>query len=101
MSDILTVNDAEAFGLVIAGLAFFVSLFTLSNAARLKTGILAISTFAFGAGMMALAAGFFLLTLPAWISPENAKIAYKVFFVIGFIFLGLGSYKVYRMSKIK
>lgn len=101
MSDIFATNSEEAFGLVIAGLAFFVSLLTLSNAARLRTGVLAMSTFAFGTGMLALSAGFFLLTLPNWIAPENTKLAYQVFFVLGFILLGFGSYQIYRMSKIK
>lgn len=77
-----------------------VSLLTLYNAARLRTGILAMSTYAFGGGMLFLAAGFFLLNFPLGVGLESLVTMYRVFFLTGFILLGWGSYQIYRMSRV-
>lgn len=82
-------------------IAPLVSLLTLYNAARLRTGVLAMSTYAFGGGMLFLAAGFFLLNFPLGVSLSNLVTMYQVFFLIGFILLGWGSYQIYKMSRIK
>ncbi len=82
-------------------LAAVVSLLTLYNAARLKTGIIAMSTYAFGGGMLFLSAGFFLLNFPVGVPLDTLVTMYRAFFLIGFILLGLGSYQIYKMSRIK
>lgn len=82
-------------------IAALVSLLTLYNAARLKTGVLAMSTYAFGGGMLFLSAGFFLLNFPLGVGLESLVTMYRTFFLIGFILLGWGSYQIYQMSQIK
>ncbi len=82
-------------------IASLVSLLTLYNAARLKTGVLAMSTYAFGGGMLFLAAGFFLLNFPLGVDLSILVTMYRTFFLIGFILLGWGSWQIYQMSRIK
>lgn len=82
-------------------LAFLVSLLTLYNAARLRQGVLAVSTMSFGLGMLSLAMGLLLTTSPAWAEPEIISKVYYGLFILGFFLLGFGSLKVYSMSKIK
>lgn len=82
-------------------LAFLVSLLTLYNAARLKSGILAISTYAFGAGMLSLSLGFMFLVFPGWAGEQITITAYHLLFILGFALLGWGSFQIYRMSNIK
>lgn len=84
-------------GLTVASL---VSLLTLYNAARLRTGVLAMSTYAFGGGMLFLAAGFFLLNFPLGVDLSSLVNMYRAFFLIGFILLGWGSYQIYKMSRV-
>ena len=85
-------------GITVAAL---VSLLTLYNAARLRTGVLAVSTYAFGGGMLFLAAGFFLLNFPLGVDLSSLVTMYRTFFLIGFILLGWGSYQIYQMSRIR
>lgn len=82
-------------------LALIVSLLTLFNAAKLKTGVLAMSTYAFGGGMLLLSAAFLLIFLPLTVNPETAGFVSSTFFTIGFLLLGFGSFKIYQMSQIK
>lgn len=98
MDQFFTVSAYEASGLIIALIAFLVSILTMYNAAKLKTGIIAASTVSFGIGMLCLSAGFFLLALPPWIGSD--PILYRVLFAVGFIFLGWGSYKIFKMAQI-
>lgn len=81
--------------------AALVSLLTMYNAARLQSGVLAMSTYAFGGGMLFLTAAFFLLTVPFGVSWESVNAAYKILGLVGFILLGWGSYQIYKMSGIK
>jgi len=90
----------EMLNCLITFLAFIVSLLTLYNAYKLRSGILAVSTFAFGAGMLCLAAAFFIIILPVWIFSSVAEIVRNVLFFAGFILLGFGSFKIYKMSQI-
>ncbi|MFH0937308.1 MAG: hypothetical protein V1808_03360 [Candidatus Daviesbacteria bacterium] len=83
----------------IAGLAAIVALLTLYNAAKIGSGILAVSTYAFGAGMLCLSTAFLILALPDGGTTELGQIVYHLLFVVGFILLGFGSYKIYKMSK--
>lgn len=82
-------------------LALVVSLLTLFNAAKLKTGVLAMSTYAFGGGMLFLSASYLLVSLPIGAQPETADFVSKILFLVGFILLGFGSWKIYQMSQIK
>lgn len=91
-------NIAEVVALM---LAFLVSLLTLYNAAKLKTGVLAVSTYSFGAGMLALSLGFLTLAAPAWADKEVMSLVYYLLFTLGFALLGFGSYKIYQMSQVK
>lgn len=84
-----------------ASLAFVVSLLTLSNAARLRSGVLAVSTYLFGGGMLSLSAAFFLMVIPEIITNEGVWLMHIIFFTVGFLLLGLGSFKIYQMSRIK
>lgn len=90
----------EIFVYITVTIAFIASLLTLYNAAKLRTGILAISTYAFGAGMLCLSTGFALTTLPITSDPVTLLTVSRVLFFAGFVLLGLGSYKIYQMSKI-
>lgn len=81
-------------------IAALVSLLTLYNAARLRTGVLAMSTYAFGGGMLFLAAGFFLLNFPLGVDLGSLVAMYRIFFLIGFILLGWGSYQIYKISRV-
>lgn len=85
---------------VVAALAFLVSLLTLTNAFRLRSGVLAVSTYSAGAGMLFIAAGLFLLNVPVWASLEVMTLTNYVLFFLGFILLGVGSFKIYRMSQV-
>lgn len=91
----------EVTELVALLLSFLVSLLTLYNAARLKTGVLAVSTYAFGAGMLALSLGFLTLAAPAWADKEVMSLGFYFLFTLGFALLGFGSFKIYQMSQIK
>lgn len=94
-------STVEIFVWLSVTLAAVVSLLTLYNAAKLKTGVLAISTYAFGGGMLFLSAAFLLLTLPIGADPEMADLVSKLLFFAGFLLLGFGSWKIYKMSQIK
>ncbi|MCL5784982.1 MAG: hypothetical protein M1142_06560 [Patescibacteria group bacterium] len=87
--------------LLAVAMAFLVSLLTLYNAARLRQGILAVSTYAFGAGMLSLSLGFLALAAPAWADSDTISLTYHLLFILGFALLGFGSFKIYRMSRIK
>ena len=85
-----------------AVLASLVSILTLYNAARLKSGILAVSTYATGTGMVLVAGGFFLQLDPGLINdPELAEIVYNLALIAGFCLMGGGSFKILQMSRIK
>lgn len=92
-------DTTEVINWVIIALAVTVSLLTLYNAARLRTGVLAISTYAFGGGMLCLSAAFFLLSVPALADAVTVGLAYRVLFIAGFVLLGFGSFKIYLMSR--
>ncbi|RJO60715.1 hypothetical protein C4544_04560 [candidate division WS5 bacterium] len=95
---IITLIDfIQWFAVVLASL---VSLLTLYNAAKLRSGVLAMATYAFGAGMLCLAAAFFLLAIPDLNSSLTVDWLYRILFVIGFSMLGLGSFKIYKMSQV-
>ena len=85
-------------GLTIAAV---VSLLTLYNAARLRSGIIAMSTYAFGGGMLCITAASFLLVMPYGINFDSVMIMYRFLFLAGFILLGWGSWQIYKMSQIK
>lgn len=95
---VISASDLAQFLAVV--LSALVSLLTLYNAARLKSGILAVATYAFGAGMLALTIGFLFLARTQWGDPETRSLIYFSSFVLGFILLGVGSYKIYTMSKV-
>lgn len=84
-------------GLTIAAI---VSLLTLYNAARLRSGVLAMSTYAYGGGMLCIAAGFFLLVTPFGTNFDSVIAMHKALFLAGFILLGWGSYQIYKMSRV-
>lgn len=97
--DLTVINDLARW--VAVGLAFVVSLLTLYNAARLKTGMLAVSTYMAGSGMIFLAAGLFLVTSTVvWADLNVMSLTNYVLFIIGFVFLGLGAFKIYQMSRV-
>lgn len=81
-------------------LALGVSLLTMYNAIKLKSGILAISTYAFGGGMLCLVTAFALPKLPLGASPALVDVVYNILFFAAFLLLGFGSYKIYRMSQV-
>lgn len=85
---------------VAATLAFIVSLLTLYNSARLRQGIIAVSTASSGIGMLLLAFGFLLFATQGAMADEM-MVVYHLVFIAGFILLGFGSFKIYLMSKIK
>lgn len=95
-----TVTLAESTKWLITFLAFVVSLLTLYNAARLRTGILAVATYASGAGMLCVSTAFLLLVLPGWVASETATILHQILLLVGFLLLGFGSYKIYKMSRV-
>ncbi len=94
-------GTAEIIAWIATVLALIVSLLTMFNAAKLKTGILAISTYAFGGGMLFLAGSFLLTALPLTVEPDLAELVSRILFLVGFVLLGFGSYKIYTMSQIK
>lgn len=98
MNEVVTVVDVSKW--LITALSFLVSLLTLYNASRLKTGILAVATYAFGGGMLCLSAAFLTTALAAWSVSEFTEIIRVILLIVGFCLLGFGSYKVYSMSKI-
>ncbi len=81
-------------------LSSIVGLLTLYNAAKLKTGILAVATYSFGAGMFCLAGSLLLKTLLNNQSQDSVNLITNCLFLVGFAFLGYGSYRIYQMSKI-
>lgn len=101
ISILKVITAAELSSWVALILAFLVSLLTLYNAAKLRSGILAISTYAFGVGMLCLSVALALLVLPYSLNPDPEGLFYKLFFIIGFLFLAFGSFKVYSMSHLK
>ena len=100
LSYIPLLNRSEFLEWLAAILSFLVSLLTLYNAAKLKTGILAVSTYAFGAGMLSLAVGLLFISTPLWADPETIQLMFRLAFILGFALLGFGSYQIYRMSKV-
>lgn len=106
MIDILNqlafISSTSATGLkwFIALLALLVSLLTLYNAVKLKSGILAVATYAFGGGMLCLSAALLLLAFPLLSASEFGEIVQDMLFVGGFLLLGFGSYKIYQMSHV-
>ena len=95
---IITIPDPAQW--MAAVLAFVVSLLTLYNAARLRQGIIAVSATASGVGMLLLAFGFLLLATQGG-TESDWMTMYNISFILGFLFLGFGSFKIYQMSKIK
>lgn len=93
-------NDLSLIKWFIALLALLVSLLTLYNAVKLKSGVLAVATYAFGGGMLCLSAAALLLAFPLFSLPQLGSIVQDVLFIIGFLLLGFGSYKIYSMSKV-
>lgn len=82
-------------------LASIVGLLTLHNAAKLKTGILAIATYSFGAGMFCLAGTLLIkIFLKDQITNPQIDVLMNALFIVGFAFMGYGSYRIYQMSKI-
>lgn len=100
LSYIPLLNFAELLEWLAAAASFLVSLLTMYNAAKLRSGILAVSTYAFGAGMLSLAVGFLFLSTPGWADPETVQLMFRLSFILGFVLLGFGSYKIYKMAKI-
>lgn len=88
----------DFFSWAAAVLAFLVSLLTLYNAARLQKGILAVATVFSGAGMLSISGAFFILALSS--QSGTASLPYNILFVVGFLLLGYGSYRIYTMSKV-
>lgn len=84
----------------IALLALLVSLLTLYNAVKLKSGVLAEATYAFGGGMLCLSAATLLLAFPLFPLSQMGDFVQNILFGAGFILLGIGSFKIYSMSKI-
>ena len=95
------VSLSEVLQWIAVSLAFLVSLLTLYNAARLRQGILAVSTVSFGLGMLSLSMGFLLAISPSLADPETITAVNYALFILGFFLLGLGSFKIYKMSQIK
>ncbi len=85
-----------------AVLALLVSVLTLYNAAKLRSGIIAVATYASGTGMVLVAAGFFLQLNGGLISDrELAELVYNLALIAGFCLMGVGSFKIFQMSRIK
>lgn len=101
MGDLITATIPEIFQWTIAALALIVSILTISNGVKIKSGVLATSTYAFGFGMLSIALAFFLLVLPGWLSTEATSLASSLFFIGGFLLLGFGSYQIYKMSRMR
>lgn len=95
-----TLNLSEITLWSATALASVVGLLTLYNAAKLKTGILAVATYAFGAGMFCLAGGLLLRTILNSQNAGSADLVFNSLFFVGFALLGYGSYRIYQMSKI-
>lgn len=95
---VITLNDVTSW--LAAILAFLVSLLTLYNAARLQKGILAVATAASGAGMLSISGAFFILAASSTSQLGISSLPYNILFVVGFLLLGYGSYKIYIMSKV-
>lgn len=93
-------SDAGLIKWFIALLALLVGLLTLYNAVRLKSGILAVATYAFGGGIFCLSAALLLLAFPLFPASEFGEMVQSGLFMTGFILLGIGSYKIYSMSKL-
>ncbi len=99
LNQIIAITDIPKWIAMI--LAFSVSLLTLYNAFKLRSGVLAVSTYAFGAGMVAVTLGLFIMVVSPFTDVVVQQIIYYLLFVVGFALLGAGSLKIYQMSRIK
>lgn len=98
-ASIISLPDVS--GWIAAILAFLVSSLTLYNATRLKKGLLAVATYAFGAGMLSLSLGFLVVKASTGADQELVSLIYYLLFTLGFALLGFGSYQIYLTSKAK
>jgi len=94
-------NEMSTFfrGIIVA-LAFIASFLTLYNAVKLKSGVLAMSSYAFGAGMLFLSTAF-LLGIKSFGLTDNLNEAISLgLLLLGFGLLCFGSYKIFKMSQV-
>lgn len=85
---------------VIIGLAFLASFLTLYNAVKLKSGVLAMSSYAFGGGMLCLSAAFLLSIMPFGFTDSLQEAISLILLFLGFGLLGFGSFKIFKMSQV-
>ncbi len=85
---------------VVITLAFLASFLTLYNAVNLKSGVLAMSCYALGGGMLCLSAAFLLSIMPVGLSDSLNESISLVLLILGFGLLCFGSYKIFKMSQI-
>ena len=101
------ISSLDTLHLLASVLALLVAVLTFYNAARFKTGILAQSTYLASLGMLLIGLSFFVLVLPVSLSELlqvngiDAWVVANICFMIGFLMLGLSSYLIFRMSRIK
>lgn len=86
-------------GLIVA-LAFIASFLTLYNAVKLKSGVLAMSCYAFGGGMLCLSAVFLLSIMPFGLTDSLNETISLILLILGFGLLCFGSYKIFKMSQV-
>lgn len=85
---------------IIMALAFLASFLTLYNAIKLKSGVLAVSSYAFGGGMLCLSAVFLLSIMPFGLTNSLYEVISLILLLLGFGLLGFGSFKIFKMSQI-
>lgn len=85
---------------IIVALAFLASFLTLFNAIKLKSGVLAMSCYALGGGMLFLATAFLLSIMPVGFTDSLNEIFSLILLLLGFGLLGVGSFKIFKMSQI-
>ncbi len=101
------ISSFDTLHLLATVLALMVALLTFYNASRFNTGILAQSTYLASLGMVLIGLSFFVLILPPSLSEAfqvngaDAWIVANICFMIGFLILGLSSYLIFKMSRIK
>lgn len=85
---------------IIVALAFLGSFLTLYNAVKLKSGVLAVSSYAFGGGMLCLSAAFLLNLMPFGLTDSFSETLSLVLLLLGFGLLCFGSFKIFKMSQV-
>ncbi|MDO8638739.1 MAG: hypothetical protein Q7R43_04125 [Candidatus Daviesbacteria bacterium] len=85
---------------IIVALAFIASFLTLYNAVKLKSGVLAMSSYAFGGGMLFLSTAFLLSIMPFGLTDSLHEAISFILLLLGFGLLCFGSFKIFKMSQV-